>query len=124
MSEVTSLTGLRIGKLILELDRRDPEKVIATARSIRATLAAEGRSLEYLATLVVKWYDIPVDEDSQSWIEVSQKILRAPGLREQERQFVNDMMVRFARGRFEPSERQTAWFVAIYRRCVVNAAVA
>jgi hypothetical protein len=57
------------------------------------------------------------EEIAHTWIVAANEILKIGSLRDYEREFVNDMRSRFImRPDFSPSEKQTNWFVALYRR--------
>jgi hypothetical protein len=58
-------------------------------------------------------------EEAQTWVRAADKILEKGGLSEKEEKFIKDMRWKFngLRG-FEPSKKQSDWFVAIYRRVV------
>jgi hypothetical protein len=62
-------------------------------------------------------------EDAQvntdSWIKAADELLAVGGLQEYERAFVEDMKQRLEfNPNFDPSEKQTNWFVMLYRRHV------
>jgi hypothetical protein len=58
-----------------------------------------------------------LEEIAHTWIVAADEILMVGNLRDYERKFVKDMRSRFIRRPdFSPSEKQTNWFVALYRR--------
>ena len=109
--------GRRLARLMFLLG--GPERDAAVA-AIDEALRSAGRDWSYLSRLVgVAEAGPAVSEDARSWIEGGEAILRHEGLREHEREFVLDMVDRFnTQSWFEPSEKQTKWFVALYRRYV------
>jgi hypothetical protein len=115
---VVSLTGIRLGQLVLDLGSKHPEHAAA---EICRLLAADGRDLEYLAGLVVTGYGLAVVEDDESWVRAGMEILRVEGLAPHEMSFVYDMVCRFRAGGYEATEKQMNWFVAIYRKYVDQA---
>jgi hypothetical protein len=54
--------------------------------------------------------------DADSWIEAADKLLATTTLADRERDFVSDMKLRFdIKPSFTPSEKQTSWFVKLYK---------
>jgi hypothetical protein len=90
---------------------------------IERILLAAGLSFHDLAS-AIRNSSLNVDPKgvaANSWINAGHKILRG-GLNGNEARFVTDMVDRFSGNpAFVPSEKQTNWFVSLYRREVGQA---
>ncbi len=98
---------------------------LGAVRGIDRILKAAGLSFHDLAS-AIKQSPLVVDEesvdDALSWLKAAEAMLDSGGLSEREAKFVADMCSRFTRPGFEPTKKQSSWFVAIYRRVVQKAA--
>ena len=101
----------------------DGERLGAVA-AIERLLVSSGLTWHDLADVVEgSSLDVDRDQNTQEWIDAASAILRNPGLSQMERQFVEEMQGKFVLNDrlgcdWQPSQKQTAWFVRLYRKKV------
>jgi hypothetical protein len=107
----------RISLLIARLDSDYDGEVVAAARSIRRTLAANGYSLHDLVLLIGgELSSGGASYRTMKWAEMVQAILEAGWCRNpSELDFVSTLE-RYAEAGKEPTEKQLRWLTLIYTR--------
>lgn len=105
----------KISKLIPRLARDHDGEVVATVAAIRRTLAAAGLDFHALAKALGTPVPPIVQPRSQAEIAAWCRNHGQTSLTLKEFVFVSDMAHRFSRGS-QPSEKQTAWLMAIYAK--------
>ena|SRR5438128_3939172 len=141
----------RLHKLILMLSSDQPGEALGAASAIGRFLRDAGHDWHWLASQV-EGVGAPVDlvvaqtrirqleaevaevraeldqvqaerDAGDSWVKAAEEIFLSSRLSEAERNFVEDMRARYIlNSAYQPSDKQTAWFVRIYRTHVKRAA--
>jgi hypothetical protein len=114
-----SFSKERLCSLIRLLSTPIDGERLAVVYGIERILTAAGLSFHDLAIAIHK-SPLEINEEghaANSWIEAGQKLLKAGGLTEHETKFVTDIVRRFSMNpAFIPSDKQTNWFVSLYKR--------
>lgn len=105
----------KISKLIPRLASEHDGEVLATVSALRRTLEAAGLDLLDLAKALGT--PVPPTVQPRSWAEIAAWCRNhgQTSLSLKEFVFVSDMAHRFSRGS-QPTEKQTAWLMAIYAK--------
>ncbi len=105
----------KLAKLIPRLSSSHEGEVVATVAAIRRTLAAAGLDLHALAQAVGT--PVPPAVQPRSWAEIAAWCRNhgQTSLSLKEFMFVSDLAHRLGRGS-QPTEKQTAWLMAIYAK--------
>jgi hypothetical protein len=120
-----SLKKEQLARLIRLLSSPVDGERLGAVCGIERILRSAGLSFHELAAAVLA-SSLNVDEsvgNARSWIDAGNKLL-GTDLRDHERKFVRDMISRFESQPhgFKPTEKQTAWFVSLWKRELKEAA--